>query len=274
MEEEKNIQDLEEETKEESVDDKKDDLEDLALDKEVPMDKDELEDSLEHGDASEDNVDAPMESIIEVETEYNYRTLKYTNMYVIRVHRKSWITSLVITLLTFAATAYILIAARSYFYFAIIMGLLGLFMVYNMLTEERRIDKQLKKYFAQHSPLKQKFLVNEDKIRVIATVGEKTQTADYPWAYIQSIEVIPEYIFLFVNTGSPLVFDTKDSAFTKGTKEEFNAILKEQATLKPYKFYDKKFFRNNDFDIVYPDTLESSDEDKYEKKSSCKKDDE
>ena len=72
-------------------------------------------------------------------------------------------------------------------------------MLYNILTEERRIDKQLKKYFQTHTPLKNKFLVNNEKIRIIASNETGTHTADYPWAYVQSIDIIPEYVFLFVN---------------------------------------------------------------------------
>ena len=244
---------------------KKEDLEDLLMEKDKPLDEDELSDAVEKGEEYEESENTPMNSIVEAETAYDYRALKYVNMYVVRVKRKSQITSIIMMVLALAAGAYIGFFVTKYFYFGIILGVLGLWMLYNILTEERRIDKQLKKYFQTHKPLKNKFLVNNEKIRVIASTETKTHTADYPWAYVQSIDIIPEYVFLFVNGSTPLVFDTRSVAFTKGTIEEFNKILKEQASLKPCKYYDKKFFKNTNFDIEYPVTLEEPKEKEEDK---------
>lgn len=268
MEDEKELLNDEIETKEESLDENKDDaeqdLEDLVEEKEKPLDEDELSSAVERGDEYEESENTPMDAIVEIETKYDYKTLKYTNMYVIRVKRKSRITNFVMMIASILLGTYIGIWGGKYFYFGIVLGVLGLWMLYNILSEEHRIDKQLKKHFLTRSPLIQTFLINDDKVRVIAQIGEKTQTADYPWAYVQSIDVIPEYIFLFVNGGAPLVLDSSATAFKKGTMEELRNILKEEASLKPYKFYEKKFFKNHNFDIEYPVTLEEKEERKDE----------
>ena len=245
--------------KKSSIDDLEDELEGKVKEEE-PLTEDELEDALEGKNVSVAEEDTPMESIVEVETLYNFRTLKYTNMYVIRVKRRSTIISLILTIVTFGIAIALLVyglinKAVSNYWISGLIFLLGCWTLFNVLTEEKKIDKQLKKYFTTHQPFTQKFLINHDKVRVEVTTDGETRRGDYPWAYVQSIDMTKEYIFLFTNNGAPLVIDRKESAILKGDAQTLDELIKEEASLKPFKFYDKPVCKHLD-DIDYPVTIE------------------
>ena len=230
-----------------SIDELEDELEGKQKE-EVPLSLDELEEAVQ-GKGEETEEDTPMESIVEVETLYNFNTLKYTNMYVIRVKRKSQLISIIMAAITFGIAIALLIyglinGATSNYWIAGLIFLLGCWTLYNVLTEEKKIDKQLKKYFLTHQPFVQKFLINNDKVRVEVVNDGKVQRGDYPWAYVQSIDMTPEYIFLFTNNGAPLVITRKEESFLKGDKETLDNLIKEQASIKPFKFYDKVVCKN------------------------------
>lgn len=229
-----------------------------------PLSEEELEDAIAGKDTEVAEEDTPMESIVETETLYNFKTLKYTNMYVIRVKRKSLLISLIMACVTFAIAVALLVygiinkAVTNYWISGLIF-LLGCWTLFNILTEEKKIDKQLLRYFSTHKPFTQKFMINHDKVRVEVNTDGKVNRGDYPWAYVSSIDMTPEYIFLFTNNGAPLVISRSEEAILKGDKETLEALIKEEASLKPFKFYDKPVCKNLN-DITYPATMEDDND--------------
>lgn len=200
----------------------------------------------------------PMESVVEVDTEYDYKTLKYCNMYVIRIKRKSRLIYSVMAAISFIIGILCFVFMEDINrYIGIIIFALGIWTLVSLFTEESKIDKSLETYFKTHAPFVQHFAFNHEKIRVTAIVNGEERTGDYPWAYIQEIHAIPEYFFLFLNGGTPIVIDRDSTKITKGTTEDLEQIIKEQTALKPFNQYDGVLVKNLK-DIKYYQAPEES----------------
>ena len=200
--------------------------------------------SLEEENTEEKEEQEPeMVPIVEVETTYDYKVLKYCNMYVIRVKRKSILINLIMAAVCVAIGGLILYSSlknnNNNWIFSILTFLLAAWVVYSIFTEERRIDKSLVNYFKRNAPVKQKFSFDNEKIRITAVINGENRQADYPWAYVTEIHAIPEYFFLFVNGGAPIVVDRNPEAIVSGTMEDLENLIKEECSLKPFKSYDK-----------------------------------
>lgn len=197
----------------------------------------------------------PMEVIAEVETTYDYRTLKYCNMYILKVKRKSTL------IYSIMAAVCLIVAIVSFIrmegngkWLSLIIAFLGLWTFKNIFTEEAKVDKSLQNFFRTNAPFTQRFAFDRERIRVIAMVDGEEKQADYPWPYIQEIHMIPEFFILFLNGGTPVIIDRDESKLLKGTKEELEQIIREQSVLKPFKSYDKPFVKKM-IDITYYATL-------------------
>ena len=190
----------------------------------------------------------PMEPIVEVETTYDYKVLKYCNMYVIKVKRHSTIINLVMALISLAIGGLILYSSiknqNHNYIFAIMTFVLAIWVIISIFSEERRIDKSLINYFKTHAPVKQKFSFDKEKIRISAVVNGEERQADYPWAYVSEIHAIPEYFFLFINGGSPIVLDRSEEAVVLGTMEDLEDLIREECSLKPFKQYLKPLVKH------------------------------
>ncbi len=197
----------------------------------------------------------PMEVIAEVETTYDYRTLKYCNMYILKVKRKSTL------IYSIMAAVCLIVAIVSFIrmegngkWLSLIIAFLGLWTFKNIFTEEAKVDKSLQNFFRTNAPFTQRFAFDRERIRVTAMVDGEEKQADYPWPYIQEIHMIPEFFILFLNGGTPVIIDRDESKLLKGTKEELEQIIREQSALKPFKSYDKSFVKKM-IDITYYATL-------------------
>ena len=210
--------------------------------------KDEaLDETLEDQPVEEEKTDElpPMDPIVEVQTVYDYRTLKYCNMYIIKVKRKSALIYSVMAAICFIVGLICFFTMEGINkYISIIIIALGLWTLKNLFTEEAKIDKSLENFFRTHAPFKQNFAFDREKIRVTAYVDGEVKQADYPWAYIQEIHAIPEFFILFLNGGTPVIIDRDESKLLLGTKEDLEQIIREQSTLKPFNSYDKPLVKN------------------------------
>ena len=187
-----------------------------------------------------------MTPIVEVETTYDYKVLKYCNMYVIRVKRKSLLINLIMAIVCVVIGGLILYSSltnldngNKNWVFAIITFLLAGWVIISIFTEEKRIDKSLVNYFKTHAPVKQTFSFDNEKIRITAVINGEEKQADYPWAYVTEIHAIPEYFFLFINGGAPIVLDRNPEAIITGTVEDLENLIREAGSLKPFKVYNK-----------------------------------
>lgn len=192
-----------------------------------------------------------MDVVAEVETTYDYRALKYTNMYILRVKRKSTVvySAMGIICLIIGLVCFFTMEGANKWISLIIVAL-GLWTFKNIFTEEAKIDKSLQNFFRTNAPFKQTFTFDRERIRVSAEVDGEIKQADYPWAYIQEIHMIPEYFILFLNGGMPMIIDRNEEKLLQGTKEDLEQLLAEQGALKPFKSYDKPFVKKF-IDITY-----------------------
>ena len=218
-----------------------------------------------------------MTPIVEVETTYDYKVLKYCNMYVIRVKRKSLLINLIMALVCIAIGGLILYSSlknqNNNYIFSIMTFVLSAWVIFSIFTEEKRIDKSLVKYFSTHAPVKQKFSFDNERIRISAVINGEEKQADYPWAYVTEIHAIPEYFFLFINGGAPIVIDRSAEAIVTGTTEDLENLIREECSLKPFKSYTKTLVKHL-ADVTYPvETFEeTSDNEEVEEKEIEKED--
>ena len=187
----------------------------------------------------------PMEAVAEVETVYDYRTLKYCNMYIIKIKKKSTLMYSVMAAICFIVgiVCFFTMEGINKYVALIIVGL-GFWTLKNIFTEESKIDKSLETFFRTHAPFKQSFAFDHEKIRVTAFIDGEVKQADYPWPYIQEIHAIPEFFILFLNGGTPILIDRDESKLLQGTKEDLEQIIREQSVLKPFNVYNKPFVKN------------------------------
>ena len=251
-------EDLEEGTDSTNIEEENKDLEEvkeesLELESPAEEEKEELEE---------------MNPIVEVETSYDYRVLKYCNMYVIKIKRHSTVINLIMLVMTLAIGGLILYSSiknqNNNYIFSIMTFLLAGWVLFSIINEERRIDKSLVNYFKTHAPIKQKFSFDNEKIRISANINGEERQADYPWAYVTEIHAIPEYFFLFVNGGAPIVIDRRPEAIVTGTMEDLENLIREQCSLKPFKQYLKPFVKKLADVTYYTPVVEEKTEEKVE----------
>lgn len=242
-----------------SVEEKEEQLEPVEVVETKEEESLELEPALEEG--QEEKVEE-MNPIVEVETTYDYRVLKYCNMYVIKIKRHSTMINLVMAILTIAIGGLILYSSiknhNSNYIISILTFALSGWVIFSIFNEEKRIDKTLVNYFKTNAPVKQKFSFDNEKIRITANIKGEERLADYPWAYVTEIHAIPEYFFLFVNGGSPIVIDRNPEAIVTGTMEDLENLIREQCSLKPFKQYLKPFVKHMADVTYYTPVVEES----------------
>lgn len=262
LEENENLEEKQEIEENVENEEKKETEESLELESEESLD-------LDSAKTEEDAVEElpPMEPIVEVETTYDYKVLKYCNMYVIKVKRHSTVINLVMALISIAIGGLILYSSiknkNHNYIFAIMTFLLSIWVIISIFSEERRIDKSLINYFKTHAPVKQKFSFDKEKIRISAVINGEERQADYPWAYVSEIHAIPEYFFLFINGGSPIVLDRSEEAVVTGTMEDLEELIREECSLKPFKQYLKPLVKKL-ADVKYYTPVEETTEEKVE----------
>lgn len=214
----------------------------------------------------------PMEPIVEVATTYDYKALKYCNMYIIKVKRKSMLIYLIMSLISFAIGGVFIYNSikngDSNYIFGIIIAILGIWTLSSLFTEESKIDKSLINYFRTHAPFTQKFSFDNEKIRVSAFLDGEEKVADYDWAYIQEIVALPEYFFLFLNGGTPIIIDRNVESIVSGTTEDLENLIREQASLKPFVQYDKPLVKKMVNVTYYVKPEEPVEEQKEENEES------
>ena len=240
-------QEIKEETNEEQLESTEEKLE-KEENTEENTSEDLALDENENKEEQEEEKLPEMTPIVEVETTYDYKVLKYCNMYVIKVKRKSLIINLIMALVCLGIGGLILYSSiknqNNNYIFSIMTFLLACWVIFSMFTEEKRIDKSLVNYFKTHAPVKQKFSFDNERIRITANVNGEERQADYPWAYITEIHAIPEYFFLFINGGAPIVIDRNEENVVTGTLQDLEDLIRNAASLKPFKSYDKPLVKH------------------------------
>lgn len=202
----------------------------------------------------------PMESIIETSTTYDYPAQKHCQMYRLRVKGHSLLINLGFLLVILGITVYLFITEEGYL-FSIFGALFSLYQVYNIVFEERKIDKFLQKFFLTNDRFTLNYYINNDMIRFTQMVDGEERWADIPWAYVQEVHRVEEYYFLFVSGSgrgqSILIIKRDASLITKGSLDELDTLVKKACEFKSYVVYNKKYFSKL-IDVKYKDELNTN----------------
>ena len=193
----------------------------------------------------------PIESIVELTTEYDYRAQKYCQMYRLRVKNKSIIVNSIFSVILLGLAIYMFIVNEGQGKFIAIFPLVFfLYTLYGIFFEEKKVDNYLKKFFQTHAKFALHYQINDDVVRFTQEVNGEERWADFPWAYITEVHQVPEYYFLFLNGGNILIIDRREECMEKGTQADLALLIKKQCELKPFVKYDKKYF-NKLIDVQY-----------------------
>ena len=185
----------------------------------------------------------PMESVVELSTEYNYRSQKFCQLYRMRIKGKSRIINSIMALALIGVGVFIYINTTNLIYLLISL-LFTISPIYNIVCEERRIDKFLVKYFESHPKFTLNYLINEETIRFTQVVDGEEKWADIPWAYVNEVHAVPEYYFLYLNGGNMFILDRNEECLTKGTKKDLDDLILKVTELKPLTVYNKPYCKN------------------------------
>ncbi len=199
---------------------------------------------------------------------YDYRTMKYFNLYNTVVRRKlpTWYIGMGILSAAFAIYTVIdgiiqaskdpELSATSSYIFGAIFVFFAIYLFMQAFRFESFVDKTITAHFASHKVAKQHIKIREDKITLIP-VNKPEESFSYDWAQITSIEEIDEFFFLYIGR-SPLIIDKDPSKMVEGTYEQMLEIFDEKITVKPYKRYNKKVVKNP-ITYVHQDDLENDE---------------
>lgn len=201
---------------------------------------------------------------IRVKTKFDFKALKLANLYVIRVKRKSALIYGILTIICIVAAIYSIITnedTTSKIAFGVIFGFIAAMSIYNIFTEEKKIEKSLRKFFSTNPAMTQYVSLDEQKLTIIVPYGDKLEKVSYDWAYVQEIHVLNEYYLMFLNGGVPVIIDKREEAMIEGTQDELANLIKEMGSLKPYRVYNKPLTKDLTDPISYVESQEVSLED-------------
>lgn len=182
---------------------------------------------------------------------YDYRTMKYFNMYNAAIKRKLPIWYIVMAIISGVFAIYTVVdevialsknpeegLGVSTIIIATIFVFFTVYLLLQALRFENFVDKTISNHFLNHKVAEQHIKIREDKITLIP-VNKPEESFSYDWVQITSIEEINEFFFLYIGK-SPLIIDKDPSKMIEGTYEEMIEIFDEKIAVKPYKKYEKQ----------------------------------
>ena len=220
----------------------------------------------------EDNVPTEEEYVgkeVTTSIRYDYRTMKYFNMYNTVVKRKLPIWYLVMGIAAIAFAAYNLITGliayeenpelslTSTYIFSLIFAFFAIYLINQGLKFENLIDRTITNHFLTHKVASQNIRIREDKITLIP-VNKPEESFSYDWLQVTSIEEIDEYFYLYIGK-SPLIIDKDPNKMVEGTFEELEEIINDKIEFKPYKRCTKKFVKKP-ITFVHQEDIEAQEQ--------------
>ena len=182
-----------------------------------------------------------------VKLNVDYRTLKYYNVYVLKHVRKFYWLYAIFLLLLIGGGVYSIIVKT--YIVAALMGVFALYLLYQMLTIEKTIDRQLTAHFMRRRPQVQEYTFTDEGITV--TPNDGGEPINYEWVYVTHIYEIPQFYYLYLGK-QPIIVDRNEEMIVEGTKEDLEGIIAAQATKKPYKKLEKNILKEP-VEFNYPD---------------------
>ena len=224
-------------------------MEQKDLEKEVleELNEKENEEVVEEPKETQEEVLEARERKVVVKLNVDYRTLKYYNVYVLKHVRKFYWLYAIFLLLLIGGGVYSIIVKT--YIVAALMGVFALYLLYQMLTIEKTIDRQLTAHFMRRRPQVQEYTFTDEGITV--TPNDGGEPINYEWVYVTHIYEIPQFYYLYLGK-QPIIVDRNEEMIVEGTKEDLEGIIAAQATKKPYKKLEKNILKEP-VEFNYPD---------------------
>jgi len=200
----------------------------------------------EEAEAQEEVLEASSRKVV-VKLNVDYRTLKYYNVYVLKYVRKFYWLYAIFLLLLAGGLVYSIIV-KTYIVVAL-MAVFALYLVYQMLSIEKTIDRQLTAHFMRRRPQVQTYTFTDEGITIDPADGG--DPINYEWVYVTHIYQIPQFYYLYLGK-QPIIVDRNEDMIIEGTKEDLDGIIATQATKKPFKSLDKNILKEP-VEFNYPD---------------------
>jgi len=205
--------------------------------------------------------------MIKLKTKYDFRTFKYFNYLTLKYNKKIHIWYLVLAIFALGGLVYTTFimpnnlyvslttnAEKPSFLFPVVFLLIVIYLIWQIFNIEKRLDTQLIRMLGKRKPIEFIVELDADEIRIFdAEKQDEEPLTKYPWAYITSVNEIPEYYFL-MSGKRPIVIDRREEMIIEGTKEELDIIIKENSIAKPYKRFDN-FVLKGRTDLEYKEVV-------------------
>lgn len=185
--------------------------------------------------------------VVNIRTQYDYRTMKYFNMYNMIYRKRFQIVYIIMGLISFGVGGYSLynaISAESIqimnFVLPAIFVLFGVYFIYQAIFFEKVIDKNITMHFYKNPKVVNiSVTVTEREVTLQIIGNNKSEPFKYDWAYITEIVEIPQFFFLYVQK-QPIIIEKDPNKITEGDYDTLVSIIMEKAQAKPYKKIDKE----------------------------------
>lgn len=182
--------------------------------------------------------------LVENNTTFDYRTMKYLNLYIIKNKRKSFIIYLVFAIVmlgvaVFSFISSVIKAENPDYLFPILFAMFACYMLYQGFNIEKSLDKQLERFFNGKEITVQKIELNNEYLYVSrGTCDEMAEAVKVDWVNVNEIHELPQFYYLFMGN-NPIVIDKDPKCFVNSTLETLKEIITEKAATRKYVKVDK-----------------------------------
>ena len=161
--------------------------------------------------------------VVNIRTQYDYRTMKYFNMYNMIYRKRFQIVYIIMGLISFGVGGYSLYNAISAdsiqimnFVLSAIFVLFGVYFIYQAIFFEKVIDKNITMHFYKNPKVVNiSVTVTEREVTLQIIGNNKSEPFKYDWAYITEIVEIPQFFFLYVQK-QPIIIEKDPNKITEG----------------------------------------------------------
>lgn len=163
---------------------------------------------------------------VKVNVKFDFKTLKYANLYITNYKRKAYITNIIFSLVALGLGIFTFIQGQ--WLFGVIFIALAIMTGVQIFTMEKRIDQELYKYFAKHRVGNQDVSLSEELI-VLTRPEDLIHPISYKWEEVNSIHEINEFYYIFTNRNRvPIIIDKNPELFEIGSLETLKCLLEKK----------------------------------------------
>lgn len=205
---------------------------------------------------------------VTVNIRYDYRTLKYFNVYSMIYKKHYPIIYLVLALFCLGYDTYYVLSTilptiqagtelnPALFLIPGLFLIFAIYSIYLFFNFEKSIDKNLTLHFNNSPVTSVKAKVTLESVEITSSKNPE-EPFTYDWIYITQICEIPEFYYLYVGK-QPIIISKDPNNFEEGDLETLKQIISEVASIKPYKCLNKNIVKKP-ITYVHREDIESTE---------------